>query len=513
VKEHVIYLEPGDDVHSTLDKLSWVKSSRVLIVWPDKGHPLASRFELTRLVRYAQQRGVHMGVVTFDPEVRANARMLGVPLFSSLEHRPEKNWASRRIHSFRDDQDNRDKGARGSARVASEVAKPTRPEQLQEKSETYGWDRKPGIRFLSIFLITCAILGLTALFIPSARIYLSPQTSIQEAVFELLYDHESQQLSPAGIPAAVKDLNFSVDDYFFTTGSAEVPDQHARGAVVFKNFSSEFLTIPAGTGLRNSDGIRFISLKGVILEPYEESDAVLVEAILPGEGGNVGPDEIQWIEGDLGLAAGVINPEALSGGTSIRVRAASQIDFQSARQDLVDRITDEMHYLAVGQLEQGEIMVPGSLILLDVGEEEAEVEIGEPAEGFQMRMSAAASFAVLDESILQQYAGTLILEERDPDPVLVPGSLNISLNPVLDAQKGEGFFPVELVLRYRTAEPVDLQDLQSVLAGRPVKQAAADLQAVHALTSNPIIYSAPVRLPVFPFVPSRIQVLWVWEVP
>jgi hypothetical protein len=240
---------------------------------------------------------------------------------------------------------------------------------------------------------------------------------------------------------------------------------------------------------------------------------VPVEAVVPGEGGNAGADEIQWIEGELGLAAGVSNPEALSGGTSIQVRAASEMDFQSARQGLVNRIADEMHRLAPGYVEQGGIMVPGSLIVLEVIEGDPHVEIGEQAEGFQLSMSVVASFAVLEESNLRQYAGTLIFEEPDSAPVLVPGSLETSLSPLPDVQRNEDSVPVELGLRYRTAEPIDFQDLQSILAGRSIQKAAVDLEAAHKLAANPIIHSTPLWLPVFPFVPSRIQVLWVWEVP
>ncbi len=513
MKEHVIYLEPGDDVHSTLDKLSWVKSSRVLIVWPDKGHPLATRFELTRLVRYAQQRGIHMGVVAFDPEVRANARTLGVPLFSSLEHRPEKNWTSSSLHSVRNDHSILNQQVKGAARAASAKELVSFPEQPQSISDPHGWSRKPAVRVLSVFLMSCAILALAVFIFPSARVYLSPETSTKEAAFELLYNIESQQLTPAGIPAAMKEFSFTVDDHFLTTGSTEAPDQSAGGAVSFYNYTQDLLIIPAGTGLTNGDGIRFVTIREVVLEPLEDSESVPVEAVVPGEGGNVGADEIQWIEGDLGLAAAVSNPEALSGGTSIRVRGASEMDFQSARQDLMSRIADEMHRLAPNYMEQGEIMVPGSLNVVEAVEGDSDVEIGEPAEGFHLSMSVVARFAVVDESQLQQYARELTFGEPDSAPILVPGSLEISLSPLPDEQRDEDIYPVEFRLRYRTAEPVDFQDLQSTLAGRSIQEAAVDLQTAHQLTAIPIVHSSPIWFPMFPFVPSRIQVLWVWEVP
>ena len=90
MKIQIIQLEPEDDHSSARDKLSQVKAPSALLVWPRRGRPLARRLDLELIARHARRRGIALGLVVFDPEIRALAARLGLGVFDSL---PEAAFA------------------------------------------------------------------------------------------------------------------------------------------------------------------------------------------------------------------------------------------------------------------------------------------------------------------------------------------------------------------------------------------------------------------------------------
>ncbi len=92
MKLQIITLDPEDDQVSARDKLAWSKAKRTLLVWPRRGRILTRRLDLALLQRQAKLQQVQLGLVTYDPEVVAHARALGIPVFDSPDHLPETAW-------------------------------------------------------------------------------------------------------------------------------------------------------------------------------------------------------------------------------------------------------------------------------------------------------------------------------------------------------------------------------------------------------------------------------------
>src|SRR5512141_519423 len=92
MKTQIIQLESHDDFISARDKMAWSKAPRILLFWPRKGRLLERELDLIALQRYAQSLGSQLGVVTGLPEVRANARDVGLPVFSSAVQAQRSPW-------------------------------------------------------------------------------------------------------------------------------------------------------------------------------------------------------------------------------------------------------------------------------------------------------------------------------------------------------------------------------------------------------------------------------------
>ncbi|NIM92460.1 MAG: hypothetical protein GTO18_01930 [Anaerolineales bacterium] len=122
MKVQIVYLNPGDDIHSAQDLLGWVKAPRAILVWPDKGRVLTRKLDLVLLKRYADRRGIRIGFLTFDPEVRKDAQELGIPTFDSLDNLPLDSWANYGFGTSEDRQSQQPQSSDGANSLKEKVA-------------------------------------------------------------------------------------------------------------------------------------------------------------------------------------------------------------------------------------------------------------------------------------------------------------------------------------------------------------------------------------------------------
>lgn len=168
MKTTLIQLERFDDVISTRDKISWVKSSRVVLVWPRRGRILRNPLDLKLLDRTCHDCGAQLALVTRDRLVISNASQLGIPIFHSIDAAQKISWHRSQVQL---------KTGKISRNTPQDL------NVLREKSKKgESFFERPSLwlRWVSLLSGTAAFFVLLALFIPSASITITMPTQEQK---------------------------------------------------------------------------------------------------------------------------------------------------------------------------------------------------------------------------------------------------------------------------------------------------------------------------------------------
>src|SRR5215475_11350790 len=105
MKLQIIQLEPYDDVISVRDRLAFVKTERVLLVWPRSGSILKRKLDLVLIQRESQRRGARLALVTNDLDVIEYATELNISTFDSVNASYKAKWRRPRNKVFIDRSD------------------------------------------------------------------------------------------------------------------------------------------------------------------------------------------------------------------------------------------------------------------------------------------------------------------------------------------------------------------------------------------------------------------------
>src|SRR5207253_851304 len=92
MKLQVIQLEPYDDVISVRDRLTFVNSERVLLVWPRAASVLRRKLDLVLIQREAARRGARLALITQDLSVIDYAAELNISTFESVDDCYRAKW-------------------------------------------------------------------------------------------------------------------------------------------------------------------------------------------------------------------------------------------------------------------------------------------------------------------------------------------------------------------------------------------------------------------------------------
>jgi hypothetical protein len=501
VKVHILHLDPHDDYVSTLDKLGWAKAPRVLIVWPRYGRVLTRRLDLVLIQRNAQQRSKQIGLVTHDPDIKAYARELGIPVFDSMDDISEKKW-HRRVRS---------------RPVTIGREGPLPPDYLSPPDET---KRSPSLnpvnRILRFALVGIALFGLfllAATLVPKAEITLTPQSTIHEQKLTLILDPEIDQPLPDGIPAYWERIVVEGTLRRPTSGSASVPAQTSFGSVIFINLTSDSVTVPEGTGLRASEhgDIRFVTAEDIDVPAGRNAEAVAeIQAVSPGLAGNMPIGAINSVEGPLGLVVSVTNPEATSGGTDETRPAVAPAD----RISLIDELSDQLIAEASNKIQEALSydvrLVEGSLRLTQTVEQVYDRQVEEPADSLSLTLvleieGLAYRPEDIDPAVRTALEATLI-EENVPVPDTL--SYEILSGPEMVSKEKAS---ISILAQQETYNAVDFPRIRELIRGHTSEYAVDLLEKLINLESGPKIQITPAWFPRLPWLGLRIDIGYGWE--
>ena len=288
MKTTIVKLEPHDDVISIKDKISWCKSERIILVFPNKARKSLQQLDLILIKRSSIAQGATLAIVTRDSRLREIAAAVGLQVFSSVPKAEKTRWI----------------------KVRPEISEKIIPRGftsiyemssgLVEKNKTKNLSLK--IRLI-VFLSALVALAAAAFFIiPSAQVKIYPQIEEQSIALDVTASGDLKSVNISGmIPAVEKSILISGGESRESTGTVMVPQVKAHGTVQISNLTQDNIVLPLGTIVSTSGEIpqRFLTLIKVTVLPSSDPISVEVESLQPGNEGNILENQIDRVEGTV----------------------------------------------------------------------------------------------------------------------------------------------------------------------------------------------------------------------
>ena len=493
MKTQILQIEPHDDAISTRDKMGWSQTGRILLVWPAHSRVLTRRLDLVLLQRHSQALGAQLALVVTDPEVRYQASLLGISTFRSVRAAEKTRWkrpASKRTTSRYSGQEARSfLSSQRPVSAPRSLALPTR------------------LGFFSLGVL--AVLSIAAVLYPSAEVRLDPARQIQEISLTVRASQSVERVNRSGlVPLHSRSVVVEGRDQVQPSGTAQVPDQTARGRVVFTNLTDRAVTIPAGTEVSTGrSGGRYATGRDGRLEAGPgETLSLPVSALIPGSAGNLAAGRIQAILGPLSTDLTVTNPAPIRGGTERTSPAPNSQDQDRLRSRLLPTLQNSAREEIQRSLQPGDLLINPDLTLSRTLEESFSPPGTEPS-------------YLLDLSLRLEFEA-LVLSGQD---------LRSLAASVLDANLPQGYEPTSEKVEIDLVEPpeilgeagarLELRASRTIQASLPQPQAAnlalglSPARAVKRLAealplgSPPQITLRPAWWPRLPIIPLRIKVV------
>jgi hypothetical protein len=406
--------------------MSWSKTERILLVWPNKGQVLNQRLELILINRHAKKFGAQLAFVTHDADVRFVAKEIGIMVFKDLRQAQRTHWRM------------------SGKKKINLISKDTGPDLVTIRkliqSQSQEILNKPATRIISFSISVLALFVFGIFILPGATIFLTPQEKMQSITLSLIADPSltSVNLSTGGVPTYSQEVIVEGSESSPVTGYMIIPDQVAIGGLRFTNISDHEITIPIGTIVTSvgSDPIRFITSPkdDVTIQPGE-SAVLSTRAIKPGASGNLSANSLVAIEGVLGSDLLVTNPFPTYGGTDVSFPAPSNQDIRLLREQIVNNLEQT----AIKELNSGiptdDILVTPTLKVVEIIDETPTPALGEPGKKLNLTMRL-----------------------RVQSQVVASEQLIKLVTPIFEANTPTGYLPVDNAIKLEQLTPPTLGD-------------------------------------------------------
>ncbi|NJC98589.1 MAG: hypothetical protein C3F07_05370 [Anaerolineales bacterium] len=491
MKTQIITLESHDDLISVRDRMSWAKTPRILLVWPKYEDVKLRQVDLKVLQRHAASLGAQLGLVTRQRRVRADAEALGIPVFESTGQAQRVAWPKARRRKL--------------PRRAPDKSLRGKRDQLPAWEEA--WRARPAVRVPAFIVGVLSVLTLVALFIPRARVTLSPITETQSVVLPVTANPAVDQVFITGsIPAREKRIIVEGEQSVNVTGEGVVAQSKAQGTAEFRNLTQNAVTIPAGTIVLANE-IRFVTTEeGAVEAGVGETLALPIEAIEGGVAGNLDAETINAIEGRLGLSLSVTNPEPTEGGRERSSVQASDADRTRVKNLLMKQLESDARKMLLNELGADDVLFEDTFDVSQVLSETYDPPAG--AAGAKLTLSMQVEYSVLyaNASDLTELAA-LALNASLPSGFRT-ASEAVSVEPVTDPVKlSDGSLRWTVRAEREVIEQVNAMQVAQLIQGLGPSEAQSQLEKNLPLVSAPKISMFPPWWPWVPIVPFRIEVV------
>jgi hypothetical protein len=487
MKTQVIQLDADDDIISVRDKMSWAKLSRILLVFPLDARVLYRQLDFHLLKRYSSKLGNRLAVVTKSKEICELCRGLDIPVFSSTASAQRDDWGSLPILQ---------KFTRLEMRIFRQEIRKTFQHSSVSSHSSFGF------RFLFFMIGFLAVVSILLVFLPSAKIQISPQVTTQHQILTIRARPGVENGEFPGIVPAFSVSSFARGSQISAaSGIMTISSGYAEGSVRFENLTQATVNIPVGTIVRpnNSSLIRYATQVDAVLPAgIGESRDVLVRALVAGPQGNIPSGAITAVEGELGASLLVSNPLPLEGGVETEATIATVEDRTRLHQSLLEKLTDECKTAIVDSLSP-EILFFSDLLTTTVSSETYFPGDGEPGEilSLTMELTCTGLYSNLDDIIgnVNKMLDTDLPEGFSPKGE--PSIKQVGSNSIVD-----GTIELEMIAERHIGANVNTATISSLIIGLTPDAALSRLADLLIMASPPLITITPSwwhRLPIMPF--------------
>ena len=496
MKTQILHLESFDDRHSVLDKLNWGQADRVIMIWPVRGIPLDSKLDLKLIHRRCQSSDIKLALVCKKREIVDFASELGIPVFRSLRQAQRVAWE----YTLPPHQ--------GIQRPANKRSREELARLIQESAPA-SWTQTKAFRITAFTISILSVLVLAAFLIPSARIEYRPKFETQTLPLTISASPEYQTYNLSGaIPAHHLTVTVEGRQENEASGQTGIPDNPAKGLIVFTNLTDQEITIPQGTILRTTDPTspyRFTTLSETTINPESGATTrVPIECTNPGPQGNLPENSLVVIEGDLSRSLTATNPEPTSGGDERLSRSPTLDDYQTLSEDLLASLWQTALDEADLILEEKDIILdtePRTAVIL---EETFTPPEPEPSSTVSLLLRVEYQILYLKWSDLQTM-GNAILDVTLPDGYSAQ-SQTIKVDSVNSPEIGDSeqvVWEVEISRQVFTIQSLP-KTIDRILGHTPEK-AAQIFQTEMELSNRPTITLFPEWWPLIPLSEVKIE--------
>lgn len=470
----------------------------LLIVPAGSSVAFGDTVELARLKRAAEQRGVHLGLVSIEPAIHAAAQQCAIPIYST---RQLGLLGFPRSRPYR---------TPGKPTVVSDGDRQHASRQLRTRPS---WMRAFGrTAAFAVSLLVLAVLAIAAFYlVPSATVTLEPQLQSLFVTDEIIANPRLDAASPFSttVPAqlliTVEKWQASVE----TTGEVEVPASLARGTVTMVNLLPEQVTVPAGTRVTTSAGARisFQTAQTVQLDGRIGAQAeVDVVALEPGAIGNVGQNGINRVDGALASRVSVNNAEALEGGGNRIAKAVTAADQERLREHLLNELRRRATQTLRADLEDGFVISEASVRVVAIYAETFTNSPGQEANRLTLEMRAELHGTAVEEAQVLAL-GRRQLENAVPDDFwLQEESIDIRLGRIIGSD-ARGNVLVEVESGGVAVANLPVAPVLDNITGQERDNGLAYLFDSLPLRSFPDVDIRPNAFERFPYTTARIKIV------
>ncbi len=497
-RPEILIVWPDDDWASLRFRIAISPASRVILEVPAE-HPALNPVLLRRLQHLGEGIGKGIALVTPSAEGRRMARELGIPAFPHREAALRAPWPI----PEESEEPVAPRGMTPAIRAWAEARRRPLPQWIYRLSWPIG----------SVGLL--AVLLLLVFLLPSAEVTLHPQGQLVTVKETMIADPRlaARDLARGAIPAYPVAVIVEGRAETHATGRQEQPSGYAEGQVVLVNQTADPVEVPSGTIVRAASGniaVRFVISPSVTVPAGLGATAVAqVRALEPGPAGNVGPNQINLVEGPLAFALRVSNPEPLRGGKLETVPVVTAADRDRVREALIVQLRQQGYAQMLASLDPQDCVLPQTL-QVQVLLEGYDRLVGEPADTLRAEMRAR----VVGYKVLRSDIGTMALvalaRQAPPGYELAAEGFAFTGCEDLEAtvetgEEGQPRIRLSVQAQGQAIPRLPIARIRRELRGQSMGGALQRLQAL-PLARPPEIRISPASWPWLPLLEPRIRV-------